>query len=64
MRDALGQFAGEEAGAGTDLQGVGGTGGEEPVKGVVGRRGAKPVIVVGDRSERLGEDGRGLVLLH
>ena len=62
--DTLGELAGEEAGAGADLEGVGGAGGEEPVEGVLGRGGAKPVVVVGDRSEGLGEDGRFLVLLH
>ena len=64
VRDTLGELAGEEAGAGADLEGVGCAGGEEPVEGVLRRGGAKPVVVVGHRAEGLGEDCRGLVLLH
>ena len=64
MSNSLGEQGGEEPGARTDLEGVGGTRGNQPVERL--GRGPRPeaVVLLGDRTEGLAQHRSRLVLAH
>ena len=64
MSNSLGEQGGEEPGARPDLEGIGGTRGNQPVERVGRGPGPEPVVLLGDRTEGLAQHRSRLVLAH